>query len=45
VGQLCQVPVQAYPVVGEMYILINSSLSQLATRVQQRQQRTPRQER
>ena len=40
VGQLYQVPVQAYLVVAVIYIAINGSLSQLATRVQQRQQRT-----
>jgi glutamate transport system permease protein len=39
VGQLYQVPVQAYLVVAVIYIAINGSLSQLATRVQRRQQR------
>jgi glutamate transport system permease protein len=41
VGQLYQVPVQAYLVAAVIYIAINGSLSQLATRVQRRQQRTP----
>jgi glutamate transport system permease protein len=40
VGQLYQVPVQAYLVTAAIYIAINGSLSQLATRVQRRQQRT-----
>jgi glutamate transport system permease protein len=40
VGQSYQVPVQSYLVVAAIYILINGSLSQLATRVQRRQQRT-----
>jgi glutamate transport system permease protein len=40
VGQLYQVPVQAYLVVAVIYIAINGSLSQLATRVQRRQERT-----
>jgi glutamate transport system permease protein len=40
VGQSYQVPVQAYLVVAAIYILINGTLSQLATRVQRRQQRT-----
>jgi glutamate transport system permease protein len=40
VGQLYQVPVQAYLVAAVIYIAINGSLSQLATRVQRRQQRT-----
>ena len=38
VGQLYQVPVQAYLVTAAIYIAINGSLSQLATRVQRRQQ-------
>jgi glutamate transport system permease protein len=41
VGQLYQVPVQAYLVTAVIYITINGSLSQLATRMQRRQQRTP----
>jgi glutamate transport system permease protein len=41
VGQLYQVPVQAYLVAAVIYIAINGSLSQLATRVQRRQQRMP----
>jgi glutamate transport system permease protein len=41
VGQLYQVPVQAYLVTAVIYITINGSLSQLATRLQRRQQRTP----
>jgi glutamate transport system permease protein len=37
VGQLYQVPVQAYLVVALIYIMINGLLSQLAVRVQRRQ--------
>lgn len=37
VGQLYQVPVQAYLVVAAIYILVNGLLSQLATQVQRRQ--------
>jgi glutamate transport system permease protein len=37
VGQLYQVPVQAYLVVAAIYIGVNGMLSQLATRVQRRQ--------
>jgi len=37
VGQLYQVPVQAYLVVAAIYIALNGVLSQLATRVQRRQ--------
>jgi glutamate transport system permease protein len=42
VGQLYQVPVQAYLVVAMIYIAINGALSQLATRVQRRQSAGPR---
>jgi glutamate transport system permease protein len=40
VGQLYQVPVQAYLVAAAIYIAINGTLSQFASRVQRRQQRT-----